>query len=225
MRPEEYRNIIKNLELHYQEFMRNSLGSEMFSDEEKRKMEMQYTGAQSHYDQLVIQLPNYRENGVKIEVVTDGKSVKTDGKPVSNGKLVSSGLNVSLMSDLSALRRRVEVAESGLIQHLHVPLKENGVQECSQRLVLLQGVHHDLDTIRDDYLRLREKILRELEGSTNAEQTRYLRSELDHINQKLGSLQGFSAAYIQRQAYLKHFFFFFVLFLNLLNVLLSKGNT
>uniref|UniRef100_A0A671S015 Desmoplakin-like n=1 Tax=Sinocyclocheilus anshuiensis TaxID=1608454 RepID=A0A671S015_9TELE len=41
-------------------------------------------------------------------------------------------------------------------------------------------------------------ILRELEGSTNAEQTRYLRSELDHINQKLGSLQGFSTAYIQR---------------------------
>uniref|UniRef100_A0A671LKZ0 Desmoplakin-like n=1 Tax=Sinocyclocheilus anshuiensis TaxID=1608454 RepID=A0A671LKZ0_9TELE len=59
MRPEEYRNIIKNLELHYQEFMRNCLGSEMFSDEVKRKMEMQYAGAQSHYDRLVIQLPNY----------------------------------------------------------------------------------------------------------------------------------------------------------------------
>uniref|UniRef100_A0A673HD28 Desmoplakin-like n=1 Tax=Sinocyclocheilus rhinocerous TaxID=307959 RepID=A0A673HD28_9TELE len=195
MRPEEYRNIIKNLELHYQEFMRNSLGSEMFSDEEKRKMEMHYAGAQSHYDRLVIQLPNYRENGVRTEVV----KVETDGKAVvANGKLVSSGLNVSLMSDLSALRRRVEAAETGLIQNLHVPLKENGVQECSQRLVLLQVVHRDLDSIRDEYLRLREKILRELEGSTNAEQTRYLRSELDHINQKLGSLQGFSTAYIQR---------------------------
>uniref|UniRef100_A0A672SSP0 Desmoplakin n=1 Tax=Sinocyclocheilus grahami TaxID=75366 RepID=A0A672SSP0_SINGR len=195
MRPEEYRNIIKNLELHYQEFMRNSLGSEMFSDEEKRKMEMHYAGAQSHYDRLVIQLPNYRENGVRTEVV----KVETDGKVVvGNGKLVSSGLSVSLMSDLSALRRRVEVAEMGLIQNLHVPLKENGVQECSQRLVLLQVVHRDLDSIRDEYLRLREKILRELEGSTNAEQTRYLRSELDHINQKLGSLQGFSTAYIQR---------------------------
>ncbi|XP_026062800.1 desmoplakin-A isoform X2 [Carassius auratus] len=189
MRPEEYRNIIKSLELHYQEFMRNSLGSEMFSDEEKRKMEMQYAGAQSHYDQLVIQLPNYRENGgVKTEVV----KVETDGK------LVSSGLNVGLMSDLSALRRRMEAAETGLIQHLHVTLKENSVQECSQRLGLLQGVHRDLDSIRDEYLRLREKILRELEGSTNAEQTRYLRSELDQINQKLGSLQGFSTAYIQR---------------------------
>uniref|UniRef100_A0A671RYR5 Desmoplakin-like n=1 Tax=Sinocyclocheilus anshuiensis TaxID=1608454 RepID=A0A671RYR5_9TELE len=135
------------------------------------------------------------ENGVRTEVV----KVETDGKAVvANGKLVSSGLNVSLMSDLSALRRRVEAAETGLIQNLHVPLKENGIQECSQRLVLLQGVHRDLDSIRDEYLRLREKILRELEGSTNAEQTRYLRSELDHINQKLGSLQGFSTAYIQR---------------------------
>uniref|UniRef100_A0A672L750 Desmoplakin n=1 Tax=Sinocyclocheilus grahami TaxID=75366 RepID=A0A672L750_SINGR len=194
MRPEEYRNIIKNLELHYQEFMRNCLGSEMFSDEEKRKMEMQYAGAQSHYDRLVIQLPNYSKT----------RCYKSSWHGISS----HSGLNVSFMSDLSALRRRVEAAETGLIQHLHVPLKENGVQECSQRLVLLQGVHRDLDSIRDEYLRLREKILRELEGSTNAEQTRYLRSELDHINQKLGSLQGISTAYIQRlsalQALLQH---------------------
>uniref|UniRef100_A0A9J7YEJ7 Desmoplakin a n=1 Tax=Cyprinus carpio carpio TaxID=630221 RepID=A0A9J7YEJ7_CYPCA len=225
MRPEEYRNIIKNLELHYQEFMRNSLGSEMLSDEDKRKMEMQYAGAQSHYDHLVIQLPSYRESGMKTEKRTDevdrkllgggeqldtnGKQVVTNGKQVvTNGKLVSSGLNMSFMSDLSALRRRVEVAESGLTQHLHVPLKENGVQECSQRLVVLQTVHRDLDSIQDEYLRLREKILKALEGSTNAEQTRYLRSELDHINQKLGSLQGISTAYIQRltalQALLQH---------------------
>ncbi len=59
MRPEEYRSIIKNLELHYQEFMRNSVSSETISDEDKRKMEMQYSGAQSLYDRLVIQLPNY----------------------------------------------------------------------------------------------------------------------------------------------------------------------
>ncbi|XP_042625432.1 desmoplakin [Cyprinus carpio] len=218
MRPEEYRNIIKNLELHYQEFMRNSLGSEMLSDEDKRKMEMQYAGAQSHYDHLVIQLPSYRESGMKTEMSTDevdrkliggGEQLDTRGKQVvTNGKLVSSGLNMSFMSDLSALRRRVEAAESGLTQHLHVPLKENGVQECSQRLVVLQTVHRDLDSIQDEYLRLREKILKALEGSTNAEQTRYLRSELDHINQKLGSLQGISTAYIQRltalQALLQH---------------------
>ncbi len=63
---------------------------------------------------------------------TDGKAVVTNGKPVS------SGLNVSAMSDLSALRRRMEAAEMGLTQHLHVSPKENSVQDCSQRLVLLQ---------------------------------------------------------------------------------------
>uniref|UniRef100_A0A672SUI6 Desmoplakin n=1 Tax=Sinocyclocheilus grahami TaxID=75366 RepID=A0A672SUI6_SINGR len=130
MRPEEYRNIIKNLELHYQEFMRNSLGSEMFSDEEKRKMEMHYAGAQSHYDRLVIQLPNYSK--------TLAHSIQT---------------------------------------HFIINIHERSVTSC---------LGTDI------------KILRELEGSTNAEQTRYLRSELDHINQKLGSLQGFSTAYIQR---------------------------
>ncbi|XP_051989669.1 desmoplakin-like isoform X2 [Xyrauchen texanus] len=201
MRPEEYRNIIKSLELHYQEFMRNSHGSEMFRDEDKRKMEQQYSGAQAYYDQMVIQLPTYRENGVKVDVVKNVDVVKevkqvkveTDGK-----KVVGSSLNIGFLSDLSTLRRRLEAAESGLLQHLHVPLKENSVQECSRRLVLLQRVHQDLDTIQDEYLRLREKILRELEGSTNAEQTKFLRTELDYVNQKLGSLQGFSAAYTQR---------------------------
>uniref|UniRef100_A0A672SRJ2 Desmoplakin n=1 Tax=Sinocyclocheilus grahami TaxID=75366 RepID=A0A672SRJ2_SINGR len=149
MRPEEYRNIIKNLELHYQEFMRNSLGSEMFSDEEKRKMEMHYAGAQSHYDRLVIQLPNYSK--------TLAHSIQT---------------------------------------HFIINIHERSVTSCLGTDIKV--VHRDLDSIRDEYLRLREKILRELEGSTNAEQTRYLRSELDHINQKLGSLQGFSTAYIQR---------------------------
>lgn len=62
MRPEEYRNIIKSLEMHYQEFTRNSHGSEMFADEDKRMIEQQYTGAQTHYDKLVIQLPNYSKS-------------------------------------------------------------------------------------------------------------------------------------------------------------------
>uniref|UniRef100_A0A8C7I373 Desmoplakin n=1 Tax=Oncorhynchus kisutch TaxID=8019 RepID=A0A8C7I373_ONCKI len=61
MRPEEYRNIIKSLETHYQEFLRNSHGSEMFGEDEKKKMEGQYSGAQSHYDTLVIGLPTYSD--------------------------------------------------------------------------------------------------------------------------------------------------------------------
>ena len=61
MRPEEYRSIVKSLESHYDEFKTCSHGSQMFGDEDKRSIESQYTGAQAHYDQLVVQLPAYCE--------------------------------------------------------------------------------------------------------------------------------------------------------------------
>uniref|UniRef100_A0A3B3S4X3 Desmoplakin n=1 Tax=Paramormyrops kingsleyae TaxID=1676925 RepID=A0A3B3S4X3_9TELE len=59
MRPEEYRNLIRSLETNYQEFQRNYRGSELFGEEDKMNMETQYTGAQAHYNKLVVQLPGY----------------------------------------------------------------------------------------------------------------------------------------------------------------------
>lgn len=61
MRPEEYRQIIKNLDAHYEEFKLSSHGSQMFADEDKRSIENQYTGAQAHYDEMVVQLPTFSQ--------------------------------------------------------------------------------------------------------------------------------------------------------------------
>lgn len=57
MRKEDYQKVIADLEIHYQEFIRNSQGSEMFGDDDKRKIQTQFTDAQKHYQTLVIQLP------------------------------------------------------------------------------------------------------------------------------------------------------------------------
>lgn len=63
----------------------------------------------------------------------------------------------------------------------------------------MQVVHQDLDSVHDEYLRLRERILKQLEGvPADSEQAKFLRSELDLINQKLADLQGLSSAYLQR---------------------------
>uniref|UniRef100_A0A8C8MP17 Desmoplakin a n=1 Tax=Oncorhynchus tshawytscha TaxID=74940 RepID=A0A8C8MP17_ONCTS len=128
MRPEEYRNIIKSLETHYQEFLRNSHGSEMFGEDEKKKMESQYSGAQSHYDTLVIGLPTYTNTTKITHTSLKETSISTQG----------SNMSLTLLSDLQALRRRLELAESGLSHHLHVSLGENSVQECSQHLLKLE---------------------------------------------------------------------------------------
>ncbi|XP_037387969.1 desmoplakin isoform X1 [Pygocentrus nattereri] len=213
MKPEEYRNIIKNLELHYQEFLRLSHGSDMFGVEDKAKIEAEYSGAQSHYEVLLTKLPNITvvdavpPQVVTVTTVTAEPPIITPrpnlnvtpgaGHSSSSGQ-TSSTLSLNLLTQIHTLRRRLEAAETGLSQHLHIPLKDNSVQECSQRLQLLQGVHRDLDSIRDEYLRVREMVVRQLEGAGDPEQAKFLRSELDLINQKLGSLQGFSAAYLQR---------------------------
>ena len=59
MRPGEYRQIIKNLETKYEEFKRSCKGSQMFAEEDRKEMENHFSGAQSHYDELVVQLPTY----------------------------------------------------------------------------------------------------------------------------------------------------------------------
>lgn len=69
--------------------------------------------------------------------------------------------------------------------------------------IYVQDVHQDLDSIHDEYLRLREKIKKQLEGiAPDSEQARFLQSELEIINLKLGGLQGLYSAYIQRYIFL-----------------------
>ncbi|XP_061086337.1 desmoplakin-A-like [Conger conger] len=61
---------------------------------------------------------------------------------------------------------------------------------------LQTGIHQD--TIRDEYMGLREKILIQLDGMKDTDKAKFLRSELNLINQKIESLEGFSSSYIER---------------------------
>ncbi|XP_067462070.1 desmoplakin-A isoform X1 [Thunnus thynnus] len=210
MRPEEYRSVIKRLETHYQEFLRTSQGSEMFGEEDKKTIQNHFDNAQSHYDTLIIQLPAYREEAVKPEPPkqeikpSTPKISKTNVKIVNQAPAPSSALSLTLLNSLQELRRRLELAESGLTSHLHIPLGENSVHECSLHIQKLQTVHQDLDSIHDEYLRIRENIIKQLEGMpADSEQARFLRSELEIINLKLGGLQGLYSAYLQRLSAVK----------------------
>lgn len=59
-------------------------------------------------------------------------------------------------------------------------------------------MQRDVDSMREEYLRLREHILKELEGMNDSDKAQFLRSEVGIINERLGSLEGSSSAYLQR---------------------------
>ncbi|CAL8279824.1 unnamed protein product [Lota lota] len=195
MRPDEYRTVIKRLETHYQEFLRTSQGSDLFGEEEQNNIKGQFAFAQNHYDGLIVQLPTYN----KTQETSPPPKVPSQPPPPA-----TSTLSLTLLNDLNALRRRLEVTESSLTYHLHVPLGENGVHECSQHLQKLQVVSKDLDSLRDEYIRLRERIQKQLDGiPADSEQAKYLRSQLEYINLRIGDMQGLNNAYFNRLSSLK----------------------
>ncbi|KAJ0058719.1 hypothetical protein NL108_000412 [Boleophthalmus pectinirostris] len=214
MRPEEYRSIIKRLETHYQEFLRSCQGSEMFGEEDKRNIQGHFDKAQNHYDTLIIQLPYYTgelkqeeeckkvEEEVKCKSDTSREMTETVVTVVKTPP--TSKLSMALLNSLHDLRYRLQLAETDLTSHLHILPGENSLHECSVHIQKLQLVHQDLDVMHDDYLRLRECIIKQLEGiPTDSEQAKFLRAELEFINQKLGGLQGLYSAYLQRLTALK----------------------
>ncbi|XP_027877446.1 desmoplakin-A isoform X1 [Xiphophorus couchianus] len=202
MRPDEYRELIKNMEVHYQEFMRNSQGSEMFGEEDRKTMQGHFNKAQEHYDTLIIQMPNYREEEVKVEKPEVPQQLGQ--VPVKQPTKTNTVISLSLLSNLQEIRRRLEMAESDLTDHLHIPLGENSVHECSVYIQKLHGVNQDLDSIYNDYLHLREMITKQLSGlPADSEQAKFLRSELEIVNHKLGELQHLNKVYLDRLNALK----------------------
>ncbi|KAG7514581.1 desmoplakin-like isoform X2 [Solea senegalensis] len=251
MRPEEYHQIIKSLESHYEEFKRTSHGSQMFVDDDKRSIENQFSEAQTHYNQLVVQLPTYivqyqqeearqaadqqnqliiiqqqqqqdaadaearrleeeryraerkrlaekkvttkKEHVIKKEVVKVNKT-----EPAKRKVLSPSPSSSRSLSELHALRLRLEETEGSLSQHVHICLGEEGMHDCGLRITKLETTQSDIDAIRQEFLHLREQILRELEGMSDPDKAQFLRSELSIIDQRLGGLEGSSSAYLQR---------------------------
>lgn len=64
--------------------------------------------------------------------------------------------------------------------------------------VSTQTVLRDVDSMREEFLALREQIQRELEETSDLDKAQFLRSELGIINQRLSSLESSSSAYLQR---------------------------
>ncbi|KAG7331686.1 hypothetical protein KOW79_005655 [Hemibagrus wyckioides] len=194
MRPEEYRNIVKSLESHYQEYQRNCLGSEIFGDEDKRAIENQYTGAQKHYNQLIVQLPSYAGQQ---EVFVD-TSVNVQSSPSAK---VSSGVNV--LSELHALLLKLEAVESAVNTHQHIPVGQGAPAQCTSLITGTQAVVKDVESLRGEFQRLKERTLAEVEGMKDTDKAQFLQSQLNVINQRLDRLGSHSATYLLRLKALK----------------------
>ncbi|XP_061884121.1 desmoplakin-B [Entelurus aequoreus] len=218
MHPEEYRNLIKSLETHYEEFKLSCQGSQMFADNDKRSIESQFNGAQTHYETLVVQLPTYINAQqvveqppqqqlffVQLAAEEDTRDLEEERQraemkkvkvtKTEKKKVVSSSRS---LTELHTLRLKLESAEGLLSQHIHVCFGDDEAKDCSLKIIQLEDLQHDVSLIREEYLKLREHIMKELESMSDSDKAAFLQSELGVINQRLDSLESSSSAYFQR---------------------------
>lgn len=102
------------------------------------------------FSSITSYLPNFPpggkgEDGTKPESPKPDPSQKpvtkkTAPKPTAQTPPPSSTFNLTLLSSFQDLRRRLELVESGLTSHLHIPLGENSVYECSVHIQKLEVI-------------------------------------------------------------------------------------
>ncbi|KAM7177046.1 desmoplakin isoform 1-T1 [Macrochelys suwanniensis] len=196
MRTEDYQRIITDLEIHYQEFLRNSQGSEMFGDDDKRKIQTQFTDAQKHYQTLVIQLPTQQrpQQQQQQQVVTTEITQLDASKQVllneRNRDLEKQ--EAWLLTELQKLRRQIEICEMRMVQRTPLRVDQGASHNFSVKINELEGIQNDSQTMADT-LNKHKDLLPNFRGS---EKYVYLQLEMTNLFQKLENINGVSAGYL-----------------------------
>ncbi|XP_078542690.1 plectin isoform X4 [Lissotriton helveticus] len=171
MTTEEYTLILRNLELHYQEFMRDSQDSENFLPDDRMQIERQYNSCTQKYELLLRGL----EKGEQ-----DESTCK------------------NYISQLKDIQLQLEGCESRTIHKIRSPIDKDPVKECSQRITDQQQIHFELDGIKKNLGKVSEKTEKVLAQSEQSSSAPLLRSELDITLQKMDQVYSLSAIYLEK---------------------------
>ncbi|XP_028280535.1 plectin-like isoform X6 [Parambassis ranga] len=179
MKPEEYRLIMRNLELHYQDFMRDSQDSQLFGPDDRMQVEEDYTKSTQHFENLLRSM----EKGQMV-VRLRGQQDET--------------LCTNYTSEIKDLRLRIEDCEARTVARIRKPVEKEPLKECVQKTAEQKKVQVELEGLKKDLDKVSVKtqdILASPQQSTSAP---VLRSELELTVQKMDHAYMLSSVYLEK---------------------------
>ncbi|XP_039868548.1 plectin isoform X12 [Simochromis diagramma] len=179
MKPEEYRLIMRNLELHYQDFMRDSQDSQLFGPDDRMQVEDDYTKSTQHFDNLLRSM----EKGIMV-VRVKGQQNET--------------LCKNYISELKDLRLRIEDCEAGTVARIRKPVEKEPLKECIQKTTEQKKVQGELDSLKKDLDKVSVKTQEVLASPQPSTSAPVLRSELDLTVQKMDHAHILSSVYLEK---------------------------
>ncbi|XP_067346971.1 plectin a isoform X6 [Channa argus] len=171
LRVEEYRLALRNLEQHYQDFLRDSQDSHMFGAEDRMQVETNYNKANQHYNTMV----SSAEQGEQDESVCK-----------------------TYLTNIKDLRLRLEGCENRTVTRLRQPVDKEPLKACAQKTAEQMKVQSELEGLRKDLNSITEKTDEVLASAQQSSSAPILRSELDITLKKMDHVYGLSSVYLDK---------------------------
>ncbi|XP_057210468.1 plectin a isoform X5 [Triplophysa rosa] len=171
LRVEEYRLSLKNLEQHYQAFMRDSQDSQIFGADDRLQAENSYGKATQHYDNLLRSV----EQGEQDESVCK-----------------------SYITQIKDLRLRLEGCETRTVSRLRQLADKEPLKACAQRTTEQKKVQAELEGLKKDLDKMVEKSEEVLATSQQSSSAPVLRSEIDITQKKMYHVYSLSSVYLDK---------------------------
>uniref|UniRef100_A0A8C2I7G8 Plectin b n=1 Tax=Cyprinus carpio TaxID=7962 RepID=A0A8C2I7G8_CYPCA len=170
MKTDEYQLMLRNLQLHYQDFLKDSKDSKLFDSSDNMQIERDYKETVQHYDSLLRTL----EKGEQDESICK-----------------------TYITQIKNLRLQVEDCESRTVARIRQPVDKDPLRDCMQKTADQKKVQIELDGIKKNLDRVSQKA-EEVLSSPEQSSTPVLRSELDITLQKMDQTYNLSSLYLEK---------------------------
>ncbi|XP_066121561.1 plectin isoform X12 [Saccopteryx bilineata] len=171
LKPEEQRQALRTLELHYQAFLRDSQDASSFGPEDRLQAEREYGSCSRHYQQLLQSLEQGEQEESRCH---------------------------RCISELKDIRLQLEACETRTVHRLRLPLDKEPARECAQRIAEQQKAQAEVDGLGKGVARLSEEAEKVLALPEPSPAAPTLRSELELTLGKLEQVRSLSAIYLEK---------------------------
>ncbi|XP_041932164.1 plectin a isoform X4 [Alosa sapidissima] len=182
LKVEEYNLALRNLELHYQNFMKDSQDSELFGADDRLQAENGFQSAKQHYDVL-------------LQSVEQGY-VPTEAETLSGEQ--DESLCKTYMTQIRDLRLRLENCETRTVNRLRHPVDKEPLKACAQRTTDQKQVQIELESIKKDLDKVATQTQSVLASPQASGSMPMLSSELDITLKKMEHVHSLSSVYMDK---------------------------
>ncbi|XP_061752939.1 plectin a isoform X7 [Nerophis ophidion] len=175
---EEYRLALRNLELHYQDFLRDSQDSQTFGAEDRMQVESSYNKTNLHYNTLV-------------------SSAEQGYVPPKTGERDES-LGRNHLIRLKDLRLRLEGCENRTVTRLRQLANKEPLSACALKTSEQMKVQSELEGLKKELSAIADQTEEVLASPQLSSAAPLLRSELEATKKKMDHVYGLSSIYLDK---------------------------